>query len=78
MSGGHFNYVDHRINDIIIAINALIFENEYSIETMKKFQEAVDTLQRARIMAHRIDWLVSGDDSEETFHQRWEKELCDS
>jgi hypothetical protein len=76
MSGGHFNYVNHRIDDIVFAIEQLIVENNYSPETMEKFKEAAATLRRAHIMAHRIDWLVSGDDSEETFHQRWKSKPC--
>jgi hypothetical protein len=26
-------------------------------------------------MAQRVDWLVSGDDGEESFMRRWEKEV---
>ena len=47
----------------------------YSDETLAKFAEARDTLKRAAIMAQRVDWLVSGDDGEQTFHQRWKEEL---
>ena len=47
----------------------------FSDETLAKFAEARDTLKRAGIMAQRVDWLLSGDDGEETFHKRWEEEL---
>ena len=47
----------------------------FSDRTLAKFVEARDTLKRAGIMAQRVDWLLSGDDGEETFHQRWEEEL---
>jgi hypothetical protein len=77
MSGGYFNYVDHRIHDILIVISELITENEYSPETMEKFKEAAATLHRASIMTHRIDWLVSGDDSEATFREKWAAELSE-
>jgi hypothetical protein len=26
-------------------------------------------------MTQRIDWLMSGDDSEESFHSRWDTEI---
>ena len=32
-------------------------------------------MRAAAIYAQRIDWLVSGDDGEETFHQRLAEEL---
>lgn len=47
----------------------------FSPKTIEKFREAAITLERARIMAQRIDWLVSGDDGEETFHERWNEDL---
>jgi hypothetical protein len=29
-------------------------------------------------MLHRLDWFVSGDDGEETFHERLERDLKES
>jgi len=48
---------------------------EYPDEVIKKFKEAVDVLRRAEIYAHRVDWLLSGDDGEEKFLERLNKEL---
>jgi len=47
----------------------------YTPETLTKFAEARDMLMRAAKMAQRVDWLLSGDDSEETFHKRWKEVL---
>jgi hypothetical protein len=47
----------------------------YSDETLEKFAEARDTLIRASKMVQRVDWLVSGDDGEESFHDRWAEEV---
>jgi hypothetical protein len=47
----------------------------YNPETIEKFKLAVDSLRIAATMAQRIDWLVSGDDGEESFHRRWDEEL---
>lgn len=87
MSGGHFEYQQYRLHDIAEMIDELVASNgvpnefgyarEYSAETIEKFKLASATLERAGAMAQRIDWLVSGDDSEETFHARWAEEVDD-
>jgi len=51
------------------------FWYEYPPEVIEKFKIAVQKLREAQIYAHRIDWLLSGDDGEETFLQRLEDEL---
>jgi hypothetical protein len=35
----------------------------------------VDLLKRAEIYTHRIDYLLSSDDGEQTFHERLKKDL---
>jgi hypothetical protein len=47
----------------------------YTPETLAKFQQAIDTLRLGAIMAQRIDWLLSCDDGEDTFHTRWNQEI---
>lgn len=55
------------------------WENEflykYSDEVIAKFKEGVDLLKKAQTYAQRIDWLLSGDDGEETFLKRLEEDL---
>ena len=89
MSGGHFNYDQYKINDIANDIQSLIDNNDtsepdewgcrigfgYSKETIDEFKDAVYHLRMAYIYAQRVDWLVSGDDSEDSFHKRLEHEL---
>jgi hypothetical protein len=82
MSGGHFDYSQHYIKDIAAEIESLIETNDstdigyhYEKETIAKFKEAVKTLRKAAVMAQRVDWLVSGDDGEGSFHRRWDEEL---
>lgn len=48
---------------------------EYTIETLQEFETAAKLLRKAFIYAHRIDWLLSGDDGEDTFHERLKKDL---
>lgn len=47
----------------------------YSEETIAEFKKGLDILRRAYVYAQRIDWLLSGDDSEESFHERLKEEL---
>lgn len=89
MSGGHFDYQQFRIGGISQAIEELIESNHdqtlnswgekigrnYSEETIAKFRQAVTVLLKAEAMAQRIDCLVSGAESEESFHRRWNEEV---
>lgn len=82
MSGGHFDYIQFRLSDEAETIERLIKHNDnaeypYSENTMKKFKEAVSVLKKASVMLHRIDWLISGDDSEDAFHLRWFEDMAD-
>lgn len=38
-------------------------------------KEAVKALRVAQVYAQRVDWLLSGDDGEESFLRRLEEEL---
>jgi len=89
MSGGHFGYAQYRMDDIVYEIENLIKINDstkkdewgddlgyhFPPEIIERFKEAAHTTRRAHKMIHRIDWLVSGDDGEETFMTRWDNEV---
>ena len=47
----------------------------YSEKLQQEIKKAIKYLKKAKIYAHRIDWFLSGDDSEETFYERLNKEL---
>lgn len=47
----------------------------YKDETQEEFRNAVHILRLAKIYAQRVDWFLSGDDGEETFHKRLDEEL---
>jgi MoxR-like ATPase len=51
------------------------FHHKYSDEVIEKMKEAVNVLRVAQIYAHRIDWLFSGDDGEESFLKRLDEDL---
>ena len=48
---------------------------DYKEDTIAEFRKAVMLLKQAHIYANRIDYLISGDDGEETFHERLKEEL---
>lgn len=89
MSGGHFNYAQYQLEMIAEEINNLIDKNDcndenewgdvighhYSRETIREFDTAVTLLNQAAVYAQRIDWLVSGDDGEDSFHSRLKNDL---
>lgn len=75
MSGGHFEYRQYVIGEIADDVERLIGEGEYSPEVIARFKNGVDALRMASIYAQRIDWLVIGDDSEESFIRRLSEDL---
>lgn len=89
MSGGHFAYNQYQMQVIADEIEELIQNNDcndknqwgdvignhYSRETIREFDKAVELLKQAYVYVQRIDWLVSGDDGEDSFHRRLKTEL---
>ena len=76
MSGGRFNYIQFNITEAAddIETGLKIYEN-LSDKTIDKFTQAIRVLKVAAIMLNRVDWFLSGDDGEETFHERWDKDF---
>lgn len=85
MSGGYFDYQQYRIQNIADSVENLIENNfreseseyqyEFSEETKKEFKKGLKILKMAAIYATRMDWLLSDDDGEDSFHKRLKKEL---
>jgi hypothetical protein len=91
MSGGTFNYDQYKLRYIADVIEQSILQNgkkreykdtwedeyhyEYPDEVIEKFKIAIEKIREAEIYAHRIDWLLAGDDGEETFLERLEQDL---
>ena len=91
MSGGFFDYDQFKIGEIADKIEDEIrnyehpntdeynaddtYNHEYSETTIREFKRAVNILRLGQVCAHRIDWLLSGDDGEETFHKRLLEDL---
>jgi hypothetical protein len=80
MSGGHFQHQQYIIGDIANTIRCEIIKNrdakyKFSQKTINEFRKGIKILKQAEIYADRIDWLLSGDDSENSFHNRLKEEL---
>lgn len=48
---------------------------KYPPQVIERFKEAVAVLKKAEVYAQRVDWLVAGDDGDETFIERLKKDL---
>ena len=48
---------------------------KYSKETIKEFKKGLARLKKAYVYAQRIDWLLSADDDEESFHRKLKEDL---
>ena len=91
MSGGYFEYEQYKINQIADQVEQLIRSNDdstlnewgdrrgrhYNVATIEAFKRGLRLLNEAAIYAQRIDWLVSGDDGENTFLERLEHDLAE-
>jgi hypothetical protein len=89
MSGGHFQYKQWEIGNIADEVEQLILDNDseeldrygdrkgchFTPETITEFKKGLELLRQAHIYAQRIDWLVSGDDGEDSFHNRLKHDL---
>ena len=48
---------------------------KYSDEIIAEFKKGYEILRKTEIYAQRIDWLLAGDDGEESFIERLKEEL---
>jgi hypothetical protein len=51
------------------------YHTKFSDEALELFVQAYKTLREAQIYMQRIDWLLSGDDGEESFISRTKEDL---
>ena len=52
-----------------------LYYYKYPDEVIEKFKDAVKILRQAEVYAQRVDWLLSGDDDEDSFIERLKKDL---
>lgn len=77
MSGGEFNYIQHRLDDVSVDIDRIAERSKKHINdsTYSKLKLAATFAEITAMMITRVDWYESGDDGEETFNERWDKEV---
>jgi hypothetical protein len=79
MSGGTFDYLQDRFDSVFEIINEnVLTENKFDLEhsTIEKIIEGLLCIKRAQIYMTRIDWLLAGDDGEDTFKERLKENLA--
>lgn len=79
MSGGHFDYQQFQIGQLADQLQEEITncaeDRSVSEKTVMEMRTGLRYLRLAYIYAQRIDWFLSGDDGEETFHKRLKTDL---
>ena len=51
------------------------FHYKYPDDIIEEFKNAIHHLEMAQIYAQRVDWLVSGDDGEDSFRKRLKEDI---
>lgn len=80
MSGGHFEYKKWQLIDAATEIELICRgENEFDYgfcpNTISELRNGAKIIRQAAIYLERIDYLLSCDDGEESFHCRLKEEL---
>lgn len=77
MSGGSMNYFAFTFDEPLAIISKEIKwgKNKWTPETLLEFQNAVNYLKLAQIYSRRVEWILSGDDGENSFIKRLKEEL---
>jgi hypothetical protein len=71
MSGGHWEYKQYEFQRMADDIDVMVIANDgtYSAETLEKFKNASYYMRMAFVFANAIDYLISDDYSEKSFHE---------
>jgi len=77
MSGGRFNYAQSRIQCLIEEIEMLDLGEleELDAITQSNYYALIAELNKCQVHMDRLDWLLSGDDGQETYHERLAEDL---
>ena len=76
MSGGRFDYIQYRLEDVVEQVENELSDNEGYSETVEDILgRTVLYLKLATIYLNRVDWFLSGDDGEEQLVNRLKEDL---
>jgi hypothetical protein len=78
MSGGHYDYIQFQMGEAIEQLMKDIYKvsnnhkyYQYSnSDTLPEMLYCLLNMVSAETTLHRLDWMLSGDDGEDTFHDR--------
>lgn len=91
MSGGYFDRRQYQLIMLKDDLNEIIERNDleekdsygyplgrhYPEDIIDKFRATSELLDRGERMLTRLDYLLSGDDGEDSFRKRWKDESLD-
>jgi len=85
MSGGHFDYQQYRLNDIAEELRRTIakcrqkreYYDYYSDKFINDMVDAYHKSKELEVILNRIDWVLSGDDSEESYIERLAEDMSE-
>jgi hypothetical protein len=77
MSGGSLGYFYFRFEEPLEKISKEIKwgKNKWSPEVLSEFQNAIKYLKIAQVYSHDVEWLLSGDYSDDSFFESIKEEL---
>ena len=77
MSGGNLDYFYSRFDEPLEMISKEIKwgKNKWSPEVLLEFQNALKCLKIAQVYSHDVEWLLSGDYSDDSFLESIKEEL---
>lgn len=78
MSGGFFDHYDTGLSYCMekLATEIKFSKNRYCTETIKKMQQCLNYIKLAELYMHHVDWLLSGDNDEDSFHKYLAEDLA--
>lgn len=74
---GYSSLDENEYNYVLEHHHTIPNRYNFSEETIDEMKRGLEILKKASIYAQRIDWLISGDDGEEEFHEHLNEELND-
>ena len=77
MSGGNLDYFYSRFDEPLEKISKEIKwgKNKWSSEVLSEFQNALKYLKIAQLYSHDVEWLLSGDYSDDSFLESIKEDL---
>ena len=66
---GYFDYVQNGFDELINELKYLTESEEFTPRTTDEFSRALSLAKELKVLVDRIDYLASGEETEESFHE---------